>query len=347
MRVPVLLTGLALLAACARSDGGAPVVYRGTDPAAPRPQTSRAAAAAPSASPSDARVVDYGGYSAIVAGPGDTVESLAARVGVSASELAAYNGLPAGHRPQPGDELILPPREGGWSGEIETASLEAPAASAQPAPGETETSRFDLAEIGEELGAEPRAAPAAPAPAATPSPPAETRAAAPSPPAETRGADPAPAPAIREADPAPQRGEQAVGPETAAAPAAPDEPVEAEAAFSTPVEGRISRAYGEGGGEGVDFAAPAGAPVRAAADGQVALVSESLGGYGTIVLVRHRDRLLTLYGRVERVSVSKGDRVARGQQIGVVAPAEEGEPSLHFEVRRGVESVDPAGFLPG
>jgi len=47
------------------------------------------------------------------------------------------------------------------------------------------------------------------------------------------------------------------------------------------------------------------------------------------------------------VRVAKGDRVSQGDVIGVVAPTEGRDPSLHFEVRRGVESVDPARFLPG
>jgi murein DD-endopeptidase MepM/ murein hydrolase activator NlpD len=113
-----------------------------------------------------------------------------------------------------------------------------------------------------------------------------------------------------------------------------------------PVDGSVSRGFGAGG-DGIDFAAPAGSAVRAAGDGQVALVSESLGGYGTIVLIRHRDSLLTLYGRIEQVTVSKGDRVQRGQQIGVVAPGGDRGDSLHFEVREGVESVDPERYLAG
>ncbi len=97
--------------------------------------------------------------------------------------------------------------------------------------------------------------------------------------------------------------------------------------------------------DGVDFAAPAGAPVVAAADGEVALVSQSLGGLGTIVLVRHPDDLLTDYGRIDGVSVAKGDPISRGQQIGVVSDAAAGEPRMHFEVRRGAESLDPMQFL--
>ena len=117
-----------------------------------------------------------------------------------------------------------------------------------------------------------------------------------------------------------------------------------------PVQGPIAVGFGEGAGpaknDGVDFAAPAGARVVAAADGEVALVSESLGGLGTIVLVRHADEILTVYGRIAGVTVRKGDVVTRGQQIGVVSnAAAPAEPRMHFEVRRGATVMDPMRFL--
>ena len=51
----------------------------------------------------------------------------------------------------------------------------------------------------------------------------------------------------------------------------------------------------------------------------------------------------TVYAGVDAVTVEKGDRVARGQQIAKVRAA---DPSfLHFEVREGFESVDPLPYL--
>ncbi|MEM1159848.1 MAG: M23 family metallopeptidase, partial [Pseudomonadota bacterium] len=69
-------------------------------------------------------------------------------------------------------------------------------------------------------------------------------------------------------------------------------------------------------------------------------------GLGTIVLLRHADELLTVYGRVDGVSVAKGDIIRRGQQIGVVSDAAApAEPRMHFEVRRGATVLDPTQFL--
>jgi lipoprotein NlpD len=117
--------------------------------------------------------------------------------------------------------------------------------------------------------------------------------------------------------------------------------------LARPVDGPITRDYnltsGPNRSEGVGFSVPAGTAVRAAGDGEVALVSESLGGLGTIVLIRHRDDLMTVYGRVGNVTVERGDQVRQGQTIGSVADA--ADPGLHFEVRRGTDSVDPATYI--
>lgn len=124
-------------------------------------------------------------------------------------------------------------------------------------------------------------------------------------------------------------------------------PVERGGALLMPVQGAtVLRPYAPSGAarnEGVDLAVAAGSPVLAAESGEIALISESIGGLGTIVLVRHADNLMTVYGRVSGVTFNKGDTVSRGQQIGVVAPAD--TPNLHFEVRRGTAAVDPGPYL--
>ena len=94
---------------------------------------------------------------------------------------------------------------------------------------------------------------------------------------------------------------------------APEPPVEFR--LIRPVVGPVVIGFNKGAGrsrnDGIDFASPSGSPVVAAASGEVALVSRSLGGLGTIVLLRHAGDYLTVYGRIERVTVSKGDIVNR------------------------------------
>ena len=116
--------------------------------------------------------------------------------------------------------------------------------------------------------------------------------------------------------------------------------------FVPPVDGPVLRAYAPNGAdrnEGIDFGAAAGASVRAAGEGEVVLVSRSVGDLDTIVMVRHPNNLVTVYGRITGVTVARGDRVGQGQQIGVVA--ERPDPSVQFQVRRGMQHVNPAEYL--
>ena len=63
-----------------------------------------------------------------------------------------------------------------------------------------------------------------------------------------------------------------------------------------------------------------------------------------IVIIRHAGDLLTVYVGVSGMVVKKGDKVKRGQEIGKVAP---GDPAfVHFEVRNtSKQSFDPVGYL--
>jgi len=115
-----------------------------------------------------------------------------------------------------------------------------------------------------------------------------------------------------------------------------------KAKMATPVQGSIIRGYAKGKNEGINIKAAAGAPVMAADSGTVAAITKSAEGV-PIVVVRHEGNLLTVYANVAGVSVAKGDNVARGQQIAKLRGGD--DAYVHFEVRKGFESVDPAPYL--
>lgn len=92
---------------------------------------------------------------------------------------------------------------------------------------------------------------------------------------------------------------------------------------------------------GVDYAAPAGAPVYAAAAG-VVVVAEDLFFSGNSVFLDHGGGLITMYFHLSRMLVGEGDTVARGVRIGLVgATGRATGPHLHFGVRWHGARVDP------
>ena len=142
-----------------------------------------------------------------------------------------------------------------------------------------------------------------------------------------------------------------VTPTTASAPAAAQKPVAdvgqttkpaATGKLVRPVNGTIIREYSKGKNEGINIKAAPGTAVKAADAGTVAAITKSADGI-PIIVVRHPDNLLTVYANVADVSVAKGDTVSRGQSI---AKLRSGDDSfVHFEVRKGFDSVDPNPFL--
>jgi len=114
------------------------------------------------------------------------------------------------------------------------------------------------------------------------------------------------------------------------------------ARLARPLEGAIVRDYAKGRNDGIDIAGTPGAQVRAAGAGTVAAVIEDSDGR-PIAVIRHAGNLLTVYSNLAALSVEKGDEVARGQTIGTLP--ESGSPALHFEVRDGIESLDPNPLL--
>lgn len=99
--------------------------------------------------------------------------------------------------------------------------------------------------------------------------------------------------------------------------------------------------------KGVDFAAPTGTPIFAAADGVVTDAGWTDGGYGNIVELRHEDGSVTLYAHTNKVYVSKGQVVNKGQAIAEVGTTGLSTgPHLHFEVQPdGKTAVDPMDYL--
>lgn len=96
---------------------------------------------------------------------------------------------------------------------------------------------------------------------------------------------------------------------------------------------------------GLDFAAPTGTQVRAAAGGRIQAAGV-LGGYGYRVEVDHGNALVTRYAHLSRIFVREGQVVTPGQPLGAVGSTGRSTGAhLHFEVLRDGQFVDPQRFL--
>jgi len=92
---------------------------------------------------------------------------------------------------------------------------------------------------------------------------------------------------------------------------------------------------------GVDYAAPYGTPVHAAADGLVVFAGWE-GGFGRTVRLRHANGYETLYGHLSRLAVRAGQRVAQGALVGAVgATGLATGPHLDYRMARDGRFVDP------
>jgi murein DD-endopeptidase MepM/ murein hydrolase activator NlpD len=96
---------------------------------------------------------------------------------------------------------------------------------------------------------------------------------------------------------------------------------------------------------GLDFKAPFGAPVFAAAWGRVAFVGQR-NGYGNVVEINHGNGLLTRYAHMSAFRTRVGQPVRAGEVIGAVGSTGRSTgPHLHFEVRLNGQPVNPRPFL--
>lgn len=96
---------------------------------------------------------------------------------------------------------------------------------------------------------------------------------------------------------------------------------------------------------GVDMAAPGGTPILAAYDGVVvqAAYNASMGNY---VMIDHGSELYTIYMHAQKLMVSPGDEVARGEQIATVGTTGRSTGNhLHFSVRLNGSYVSPWGYI--
>lgn len=95
--------------------------------------------------------------------------------------------------------------------------------------------------------------------------------------------------------------------------------------------------------KGIDFAAPSGTPIKAAADGAVEFAGWK-GGYGKMIVLKHWGSYSTAYGHMSRIAstMRRGIKVRQGDVIGYVGSTGVSTgPHLHYEFRIGKAQANP------
>lgn len=99
---------------------------------------------------------------------------------------------------------------------------------------------------------------------------------------------------------------------------------------------------------GMDFSARSGTPIYASGDGVVVRADNTASGYGNHIVINHGYGYETLYGHLSAYKVRRGQRVKRGDVIGLVGSTGRSEaPHLHYEVHKGGNPVNPLNFYYG
>jgi murein DD-endopeptidase MepM/ murein hydrolase activator NlpD len=115
--------------------------------------------------------------------------------------------------------------------------------------------------------------------------------------------------------------------------------------FAWPVRAPLGDGFGPRGARfhtGVDFPAPAGSPVAAAGYGCVESAGWNAGGYGNLVVIRHRLGMTSWYAHLARITVGSGTCLSAGDRVGSVgATGRATGPHLHFELRVRDAAVNP------
>ncbi len=96
---------------------------------------------------------------------------------------------------------------------------------------------------------------------------------------------------------------------------------------------------------GIEIGAREGEEVRAVSGGQI-VYANWYKGYGRLVIIDHGSDVYSLYGYLSELKVGAGDRVARGQVVGLAGDTGSLKGSrLYFEIRKDGEAEDPLRWL--
>ena len=120
--------------------------------------------------------------------------------------------------------------------------------------------------------------------------------------------------------------------------------------FIWPVRGKLLSKYGKSKegfyNDGINIDSKKGTKVMSSQAGKVIYCGNEIPGYGNLILIKHSKNWITAYAHLNEVFTEKGKKVSKGEIIGSVGnTGNVRSPQLHFEIRKGKESVNPLKLL--
>ena len=119
--------------------------------------------------------------------------------------------------------------------------------------------------------------------------------------------------------------------------------------FIWPVDGEIISKFvnsPENRHLGIDIKTECGVPIKATEDGKVIYAGDSIKAYGNLIVIRHRNKLTSVYGHVGKIYIKENQWVKKGQVIGQTGKLNNSEYcGLYFEIRKKTVPIDPLVLL--
>ena len=125
-----------------------------------------------------------------------------------------------------------------------------------------------------------------------------------------------------------------------------DNKKKSELHFAWPVEGRVLKSFSPAYNKGIDIAGKLGQSVSATEAGEVVYCGQGLIGFGQLLIIKHNKAYLSAYANNRRLLVKEGQQVKKGQVIAEVGKVSTKRTSLHFEIRKNGNPVNPLKLLP-
>ena len=116
--------------------------------------------------------------------------------------------------------------------------------------------------------------------------------------------------------------------------------------FMWPTEGDVAQQFNPDEGlKGILIEGSLGQEVKSIDKGRVIYAGEDLKGYGKLIIIKHDDDILSVYGHNRELLVTEGQKISAGEIISTMGETDDGKIHLHFEIRKKGLSVDPMTYF--